>query len=98
MTYTPAGSTSSNTTTVNVASNDPLTPYAFNVAGTGLAQPVGSLQGGNAVTIANGDVTPLAADGTEFGAVEMTARLDQPHLHRPQQRVGQPDLHRQQRR
>ena len=55
-----------------IESDDPLTPqFVFPVQGMGkLAIPNVVLQG-NGITIANGDVTPDAADNTEFGTVRV---------------------------
>ncbi len=56
--------------TISFTNNDSNeNPYNFDVSGTGVAvAPEVNLQG-NAVTIADGDVTPTTADHTDFGNV-----------------------------
>ncbi|MBD3582740.1 choice-of-anchor D domain-containing protein [Flavobacterium selenitireducens] len=55
---------------MNFATNDPdNNPYNFNLRGTG-ADPDISVQG-NGNTIADGDTTPSATDGTQLGSVNI---------------------------
>lgn len=58
---------------ISIASDDPLTSqFTFPVQGAGkLAIPNVVLQG-NGLTIVNGDITPDAADNTEFGTVRVS--------------------------
>jgi hypothetical protein len=58
--------------TVNIFSNDVTeATYDFAVQGTGTTEPEMDVQG-NAVSIADGDVTPTTTDWTHFGNVEST--------------------------
>lgn len=59
------------TATISIASNDDdKSPYEVAVQGTGLT-PVPEIDvSGNGISIANGDTTPRASDGTDFGAVD----------------------------
>ncbi len=71
VTFTAAAAGAANAT-ITVATNDPDAAdasYTFAVQGTGLAlQNVQVFDPGNTLQIADGDITPAAADGTDFGA------------------------------
>jgi hypothetical protein len=58
--------------TITVANSDANeNPYNFAIQGTGATAPEINLVG-NAVSIADGDATPAAADGTDFGGARLT--------------------------
>jgi hypothetical protein len=58
------------TATLNIASNDPAKgTFDFAVKGTSVSnQPVINVQG-NSASIADGDVTPVSTDNTDFGSI-----------------------------
>jgi hypothetical protein len=59
--------------TLSIASNDANeNPYDFAIQGTGTAAPEINLVG-NAVSIPDGDTTPIAGDHTDFGSVDIAA-------------------------
>jgi hypothetical protein len=60
------------TATVSIANDDTdENPYNFAVQGTGYVIPEMDVQG-NGVSIADGDLTPSAADDTDFGTADIT--------------------------
>ena len=59
--------------TITIANNDANeNPYDFAIQGTGATAPEINLVG-NAVSIADGDATPSAADFTDFGSADVTS-------------------------
>ncbi len=65
VTFTPSA-VGVRTASISIANNDlDENPYDFSIQGTGLAQEI-NIQG-NSTSIVDGDVTPTAADWTDFG-------------------------------
>jgi len=59
--------------TISIANDDANeNPYDFAIQGTGTSAPEMNVTG-NAVSIADGDVTPSAADHTDFGSTDITS-------------------------
>jgi hypothetical protein len=54
---------------MNIPSDDPNTPFTVDLTGTGAAASLIHVNGGSSGTtlIANGDITPVTTDGTDFG-------------------------------
>lgn len=70
VTFTPTG-TGTRTAKINIVNNDSNeSPYDFNLQGTGLIQEI-DLQG-LGISIVDGDTTPSATDGTDFGTTTAT--------------------------
>ncbi len=60
------------TTMVELVSDDPASPYRFEILGTGI-EPEIQVLGINLDLIPNGDITPRTADGTDFGTCMVAA-------------------------
>ncbi|MEQ8748085.1 choice-of-anchor D domain-containing protein, partial [Pyruvatibacter sp.] len=62
------------TATVSIDNNVAgKTPYTFSIAGTGTVLAPEIAVRGNGVEIVSGDVTPAAADNTDFGGIDIVA-------------------------
>ena len=74
VTFTPAG-LGIRQATVNIQSNDSdESPYTFTIQGEGIYDPTSLSEiniTGNMIDIPDGDTSPLVADGTDFGSVEV---------------------------
>ncbi len=69
LTFVP-GAAGVRTATMNIANNDTTeNPYDFALQGTGTEPEISVL--GNAVDIVDGDITPTAADWTDFGTTDV---------------------------
>jgi len=66
-----ASAVGARTANVSITSDDAdENPYTFDIAGTGVGAPEINIAG-NGVSIADGDITPSVADGTDFGNVDL---------------------------
>ncbi|PWA04150.1 choice-of-anchor D domain-containing protein, partial [Flavobacterium psychrotolerans] len=71
--FTPTAATVNRTATISIVNNDSNEgPYDFRLFGTGVAQEI-NVQGFGATNIADGDVTPTVAKGTDFGSVDVNS-------------------------
>ena len=74
VTFTPAG-LGTRQATVTIQNNDSdENPYTFTIQGTGVYDPTSLSEinvTGNMLDILDGDTSPLVADGTDFGSVEV---------------------------
>lgn len=72
--YDPSAVKANETATVTITSDDPNTgSFTFNIGGNAVSTSVASVTDlSGAVAIANGDTTPTAAKGTDFGSGDTT--------------------------
>ena len=73
VTFTPSG-LGSQTSVITIGNDDPTAnPYQFTVGGNGVGPSVEVSGGTTPIPILDGDLVPMPADGTDFGAVTLNS-------------------------